>query len=85
VAASAADEVYERLIRPLPPEQRLRLLARIATDLVADEPASTGSPLHNVMEFYGVGRRSWDGSDAQEFVNKLRRHAQRVFEKRVTD
>ena len=29
-------------------------------------------PLHNVMEFYGRGRASWDGIDAQEYVNKLR-------------
>ena len=72
MTASASDEVYEQHVRPLPPEQRLRLLARIATDLAAEGPESPGSRLHNVMEFYGVGRRSWDGSDAQEFVNKLR-------------
>jgi hypothetical protein len=27
---------------------------------------------HNVMEFYGRGRSSYDGTDAQEYVNRLR-------------
>jgi hypothetical protein len=72
MAALAVDDIYERHIRSLPAEQRLRLLARIAAELAAEGAATTGPRLHNVMEFYGVGRRSWDGSDAQEFVNKLR-------------
>jgi hypothetical protein len=71
MTAIAVDDIYERHIRSLPAEQRLRLLARIAAELVAE--GTTPAPrLHNVMEFYGVGRRSWDGSDAQEFVNNLR-------------
>jgi hypothetical protein len=31
-----------------------------------------GEPLHDIMEFRGAGRDSWDGTDAQEFVSKLR-------------
>jgi hypothetical protein len=27
---------------------------------------------HHVMEFYGRGRASWDGTDAQEYINRLR-------------
>ena len=72
MAEPAVDEIYERHIRALPAELRLRLLARIAAELAADGEAATRPRLHNVMDFYGVGRRSWDGSDAQELVNKLR-------------
>ncbi len=71
MTATAIDNLYERHIRSLPAEQRLQLLARMAADLAA-EGATPALRLHNVMEFYGVGRRRWDGSDGQEFVNKLR-------------
>jgi hypothetical protein len=27
---------------------------------------------HSVMEFYGRGQASWDGTDAQDYVNRLR-------------
>jgi hypothetical protein len=72
MSMAAIDQIYERHVRPLPAEQRLRLLARIAADLAAEGTPPAQNRSHNVMEFYGVGRRSWDGSDAQEFVNKLR-------------
>lgn len=44
--------------------QRLRLRTGAATP--------KNRPLHNVMEFAGRGRASWDGTDAQEYINKLR-------------
>ena len=72
MAASSGDEVYERHVRPLSAEQRLHLLARIAADLAREQSVAETPRLHDPVEFYGVGRRSWDGSDAQEFINTLR-------------
>jgi hypothetical protein len=40
--------------------------------LQADASAPAGRGLHNVMEFYGRGGTSWDGSDAQEYINRQR-------------
>ena len=37
--------------------------------------ATGGAPdgkRHNVMEFYGRGQASWDGTDAQDYVDRLR-------------
>jgi hypothetical protein len=30
------------------------------------------TPMHNILEFEGVGAEIWDGIDAQEYVNQLR-------------
>ena len=72
MATGTIDDIYERHIRPLSAQQRLRLLALIAEDLAEEAGMPTSEKLHDVMEFHGVGRGSWDGSDAQEFVNELR-------------
>lgn len=65
-------ELYESQIRALPAAERLQLLSLIAGDLAGDTDLPVGEPLHDVMEFHGAGRKSWDGSDAQQFVNELR-------------
>jgi DNA-binding NarL/FixJ family response regulator len=44
--------------------QRLRLRIEIAPPTLRRS--------HNVTEFYGNGREGWDGTDAQDYVNKLR-------------
>ena len=72
MAAAPVAEIYEHHIRPLPTEQQLQLLALIAKNLVA-ESGSPAKSQRNVMKYHGVAHASWDGSDAQEFVNELRR------------
>lgn len=44
--------------------QRLQLLTETAP--------RNERPRHSVMEFHGRGRATWDGTDAQERVNRLR-------------
>ncbi len=72
MSAAGVVDIYEQHIKDLPTEERLRLLALIADELATERMLAAQPRPHTVMEFYGVGQRSWDGSDAQEFVNKLR-------------
>lgn len=70
MAAITADALYEREIRVLPVGERLRLLARIAADLVDDAAAPT--PKRSILELDGLGAELWAGIDAQEYVDQQR-------------
>ena len=65
------DDLYARHIKPLPPADRLRLLALLAHDLalvaVPDQPGA-----RSLLEFEGLGAELWQGVDAQEYVHTLR-------------
>lgn len=69
------DELYARHVKPLPPEDRLRLLAVIARDLAADQE---GRQLHqhgrarSLLEPEGVGADLWADVEAQDYVRELR-------------
>ena len=65
------DELYTRYIRPLPPGDRLRLLAMMARDLAPLD--NTEAPReHSLLELEGLGAHLWDGIDAQDYVRGLR-------------
>jgi hypothetical protein len=66
------EELYARYIKPLPPEDRLRLLALIARDL-AEAARPTGSHERSLLELAGLGAELWRDVDAQEYVRELRR------------
>jgi len=66
------EELYEQQIKPRPKEERLRLLAMIAQDLAA-EVKQEQKPKHSIMELHGLGAEIWQGIDAQEYVNELRK------------
>ncbi len=63
------EELYREEIRNLPPEARLQLMALIAQDLAAQPP----TPLHSILELRGLGKEIWQGIDAQQYVEELRR------------
>jgi hypothetical protein len=65
------DELYARHIKPLPPADRLRLLALLANDLAAVE-AGEQPRERSLLELEGLGADLWQGVDAQEYVRKLR-------------
>ncbi len=71
--AATIAEIYERHVRLLPADQQLQLLALIAQNLVAEAVPPVERRQRNVMKYHGIAHASWDGSDAQEFVNELRR------------
>jgi hypothetical protein len=64
---SFEDVVQE--IRAMTTEEQKNLLGIITRMLNSSEqPARTRS----LLEFEGVGKALWDGTDAQEYVNQLR-------------
>ena len=69
------SELYERHIKILSPEERLRLLALVAQDLAAPSPGATETSENSrrsIMELHGLGKEIWEGIDAQQYVNELR-------------
>ena len=72
VKTLSLEELYEQQIKPRPLSERLRLLAMIAQDL-AVETKEEEKPKRSIMELHGLGAEIWQGIDAQEYVNELRR------------
>lgn len=64
----AIIDLYTQHIQPLPPEERLELLALISQGL----PAAEGSEGQSLEELRGLGKEIWAGVDAQEYVEGLR-------------
>ncbi len=64
-----AEEIYQQYIKPLPNNEKLRLIAKVSSDLVENE---TEKPKRSIMELHGLGAEIWEGIDAQEYVNELR-------------
>ncbi len=73
MAALRIEDIYERHIKPLPPAERLRLLAIVAQDLATEPTQATGQRQRSIMELHGLGKELWEGIDAQEYVNELRK------------
>ncbi len=63
------EEIYQQYIKPLPNNEKLRLIAKVSSDLVENE---TKKPKRSIMELHGLGAEIWEGIDAQEYVNELR-------------
>ncbi len=63
------EVLYIQQIRGLPPEARLQLLALIAQDLAAP----TSGKQHRITDLQGLGKEIWQGIDAQDYVDQMRR------------
>ena len=70
MASSTIHDVYDRHIRMLPTDERLRLAALILEEL-ADQSAH-GIRQYSVLDFYGAAAQNPIGIDAQEYVNQMR-------------
>ena len=66
-----AEQLYEQQIKLLPATERLRLVAIIAHDLATTVAA--GPRQRSLLELEGLGADLWEGIDAQEYVNELRK------------
>jgi hypothetical protein len=66
----SAKEVYDKHIKDLPIDVRLRLLEMTAHDLA--RAGIEDSQKRSLMELEGLGAEIWQGIDAQEYVNALR-------------
>ncbi|MCS7263297.1 MAG: hypothetical protein NZ805_00525 [Armatimonadetes bacterium] len=72
VKAMPLEELYEQQIKPRPKDERLKLLAMIAQDLAAEVKVEEQTK-HSLLELEGMGAEIWQGIDAQEYVNELRK------------
>ncbi|MFL6228374.1 MAG: hypothetical protein ACJ741_06310 [Pyrinomonadaceae bacterium] len=70
--ATDLEQLYSQHIKPLPLEDRLRLLALLAQGLAGNEPQAEARPKRSILELHGLGAEIWEGVDAQEYVNRLR-------------
>jgi hypothetical protein len=69
MSADNVEEIYERHIKSLLPEERLHLLAKVAQGLAEDVARPSKRSL---LELEGLGAEIWVGVEAQEYVNQLR-------------
>lgn len=67
--ALSAREVYELHVKRLPPEERKRLAEMITRAM----ERSTHQGERSLLELEGLGAELWEGVDAQEYVNELRK------------
>ncbi|HTG15539.1 MAG TPA: hypothetical protein VK747_09755 [Blastocatellia bacterium] len=73
MATMTAKEIYEQLVKRLPPEERLQLVEMLNRDLAARPPDERKKNKRSLMELHGLGAEIWEGVDAQEYVNELRK------------
>lgn len=67
------EQIYQQHIKPLTPSERLALIELIARDLAIQNDYIEKTPKHNITELHGLGKEIWEGLDAQEYVNGLRK------------
>ena len=70
-----AESIYDRWIKPLTDEQRLRLVEKIIHELVAATGASVAPAGHDWMSVRGIAPGLLDGNDAQQWVSRSRQEA----------
>lgn len=70
-AASHIESLYERLIKPLPSDDRLRLLALLANDLAGNTDARQRRE-YSLVDLEGLGADLCQDVDPQEYVDRLR-------------
>ena len=76
MTSATAAEVYDRHVRALPAAEQLELLALIARRLASDAALAEPRARRTIRELRGAGRHAWDGTDAQEYVDRLRSGAE---------
>jgi hypothetical protein len=73
MATLSAREIYEELVRHLPPEERLELIEIVKGDLATSQIDAPEEHKRSIMELHGLGAEIWEGIDAQEYVDELRK------------
>ncbi len=69
---TTVEQLYEQQIKLLPATERLRLVAIIAHDLATTAVSEAPRP-RSLLELEGLGAELWEGVDAQQYVNELRK------------
>lgn len=66
------ETIYQQHIKPLPPAEQLKLLAKMAEELSNGEKKTEPTKKRSLLELEGLGAEIWEGVDPQEYVNELR-------------
>ncbi len=66
------ETIYRQHIKPLTPEEQLKLMAKMAEELANGKDKVEISEKRSLLELEGLGAEIWEGVDAQEYVDKLR-------------
>ncbi len=70
----SVQKLYQQYIKPLNPTERLNLTAMIIQDLAATMPKAVEERRErSLLELEGLGAEIWEGVDAQEYINELRK------------
>lgn len=77
---TTAEQIYERIVKPLSTNERLRLVEMIVHNLTA-QPAEAEPPKRHWREIRGMVAYPMCGEDAQEWVSRTRREADEHREK----
>lgn len=64
-----AEEIYQQYVKPLPNSEKIRLIAKVSSELTETE---TEKPKRSLLELEGLGKEIWEGIGTQEYVNELR-------------
>jgi hypothetical protein len=75
------EEIYEQHIKPLPREERLRLIEMTAHDLARRPSEAELGQRYDWRSVRGIAPRLLDEKDAQEWVSRTRREADEQREK----
>lgn len=73
MATMTAKEIYEQLVKHLPAEERLQLVEMVKEELPTGPRIESKEHKRSIMELHGLGAEIWEGIDAQEYVNELRK------------
>ena len=72
---TTAEEIYERVVKPLPATERLRLVEKIVHDLSAPTAEGESPNRYEWMSLRGIAPNLLEGEDAQAWVSRTRREA----------
>lgn len=73
MATLTAKEIYEQLVKHLPAEERLHLIEMVEEEMGTRQTHRPEEHKRSIMELHGLGAEIWEGIDAQEYVNGLRK------------
>jgi len=69
----SAKGIYDQLVKHLPPEERMQLIEMVNRDLVSRQADAPETHKRSLKELHGLGAAKWEGIDAQEYVDDLRK------------
>ena len=67
------EELYQRHVMPLQLREQLQLVEMIVQKMLLAKESTPPPKKRSIMELHGLGAEIWEGVDAQEYVNELRK------------